>query len=92
MQLVFIMKDGRACGRLNYAVDDPVAVPGDLRCDSRAVKAVRFSITARSSSAVPGFTLGTVPDLEDFQAAPAVTGDQYLRRTVTGEVQLRNNP
>jgi hypothetical protein len=90
MQFAFILGDqaglynGRACGSLNFGVDDPTV------CNPRAVKAVRFSLTVRAPTEDSSFTHGYNGDLED--RPKVVTNDGFLRRTVTAEVQLRNNP
>ncbi|MSP57153.1 MAG: prepilin-type N-terminal cleavage/methylation domain-containing protein [Myxococcales bacterium] len=99
MQFAFILGDtgnvataGKACGAMLFAVDDPAVGV----CDPRRVKAVRFSVTVRSSSTIPGFNLGEIKQVEDspavLAAALGAPGNQFLRRTVTAEVQLRNNP
>lgn len=90
LQFAFIMSDGRVCGtqdpitRVIYSTDDPNL------CDPRSVKAIRFSITARSAQPARGFNGGQYGNIEDELLV--VINDGYLRRTVTAEVQVRNNP
>ena len=68
-----------------------------MPCDARRLRAVRFSLVARSSSWVPGFNLGHsggdgAGSLEDEDPYPAIgaPGDAFLRRIMTTTVQLRN--
>jgi hypothetical protein len=87
LQVALVMDDGRVCGAAGYSVDDPAL------CDPTKVKAVRFTLTARSSSPVVG-TLADRPGGGYADVAATVYtqagGDSYLRRTITTEVQLRN--
>jgi hypothetical protein len=87
LQVALVMNDGRVCGAAGYSVDDPAL------CDPTKVKAVRFTLTARSSSPAVG-TLADRPGGGYADVAPVTysqsTGDSYLRRTITTEVQLRN--
>jgi hypothetical protein len=52
------------------------------------VRAVRITLTARTSSQEQGFTLGSTGGAED--RTTVATNDGYLRRTVTTEIQMRN--
>lgn len=95
LQIAILLNDGRVCGTRDpgsgalYSVDDPAI------CDPRAARAVRFSLTVRSSSTVPGFGLGTFGGIEDEPASDGaplgLAPDAFLRRTVTAEVQWRNS-
>lgn len=78
MQLALVMRDGRVCN----VVDDPT------QCNPSQAVAVRITLVARSSSPVPGMTMGEPGQYED-EAAPA-THDGYLRRALTAEIELRN--
>jgi prepilin-type N-terminal cleavage/methylation domain-containing protein len=82
LQVALIMKDGRVCGSLGNSIDSPVL------CPPAQVSAVRFTLTARSSSPVTAFLAGQTIGAEDLPGG--VGPDGYLRRSVTSIVQLRN--
>jgi prepilin-type N-terminal cleavage/methylation domain-containing protein len=78
MQLALIMKDGRICN----SIDDLT------QCDPTQAAAVRITLVARSSSQIPGMTIGKVGQYED-EAAPTAK-DGYLRRSMTAQIEPRN--
>jgi prepilin-type N-terminal cleavage/methylation domain-containing protein len=84
LQIALVMADGSVCGRSGNSVDDPAL------CNPRSARAVRFTLTARSSNLVSAFAQGQSGGTEDMPINGSF--DQYLRRSVTTEVQLRNSP
>jgi hypothetical protein len=84
LQIAFVLNDGTVCGRNGNSVDDPAL------CDPSKVRSIRYTLVARSSSQVPGFTLGRAGGFEDETQAAATDG--YLRRTLTSEIEVRNSP
>jgi hypothetical protein len=83
LQVALVMDDGRVCGSAAYSVDDPAL------CDPTKVRAVRFTLTARSSSTVTG-GVAIYPGGGYEDKAATTWNDGYLRRSITTEVQLRN--
>jgi prepilin-type N-terminal cleavage/methylation domain-containing protein len=84
LQVVLILADGTECGRNGNSIDGPN--PNTNACMTPV--AVRYTLTARTSSPVPGFNLGQTGGFED--RSTTVTNDAYLRRSLTTEVQLRS--
>jgi prepilin-type N-terminal cleavage/methylation domain-containing protein len=84
LQIAFVLSDGTVCGRAGNSVDDPAL------CDPTRVRAIRYTLVARSSSTVPGFTQGHAGGFEDEPQAAAADG--YLRRSLTSEIEVRNSP
>lgn len=82
LQIALLLANGTVCGQAGNSVDDPAL------CDPSQVRALRFTLVARSSSPIPGFNQGRYGGFEDEQAAIAT--DSYLRRSLTTMVQLRN--
>ena len=86
LQIAEVLTNGIVCGTLGYSTDDASATGP---CQPQSVRAVRFTLVARSSSPIPGWTLGGIAAIEDEAATP---NDGYLRRVLTEEVQVRNIP
>lgn len=82
LQIAVLLKDGTVCGRSGYGVDDPTD------CPPTQIRAVRYTLTARSRTQITGFNLGQSGGWEDEPLASSTDG--YLRRSVTNEVELRN--
>ena len=87
LQLAMVMTNGTICGSFGFSTDDGTAGTGP--CQPQNVRAVRFTMVARSSSTIPGWTLGGIGAIEDEAATP---NDAYLRRVLTEEIQVRNIP
>jgi len=90
MQIALVLSDGTICGNATNSIDIPGNVAGT--CNFQNVRAVRLTLSARSSSRWPGWlSQGAVAgQWEDFPfVAP---NDGYLRRALTTELQVRNNP
>jgi type II secretory pathway pseudopilin PulG len=93
LQVALVMNDGRVCGTrdpASLAFNSTDCITGAGCCDPSRARAVRFTITVRSSEAIPDYRQGAEPSAEDYVVAAA--NDGFLRRSVTAEVQLRNLP
>lgn len=85
MQIALVLNDGTVCGNANNSVDSPAL------CNFQNVRSVRLTLVARSTSRWPGWlSQGVGGQWEDFNQPAA--NDGYLRRTLTTEIQIRNDP
>jgi prepilin-type N-terminal cleavage/methylation domain-containing protein len=80
MQIALLLDNGRFCN----ATDDPA------QCELARAKAVRITLVGRSPISIQGLssTQTKVGGYED--RASVAANDQYLRRALTEEIELRN--
>ena len=110
LQIAMIYGDGTICGNgavtggavpvASNSIDGPVdqLVSGVAPCNFINLREVRFTLVARSSSVMSGFSspagplsaAGVAVPLEDETGWAASLGSGWLRRTVTTTVGLRN--
>jgi hypothetical protein len=82
LQIALVLNSGIVCGTGGNSIDAPPL------CDPLSVRAVRYTLVARSSSTVADFSLGRAGGFEDERPAPKTDG--WLRRAVTSEIEVRN--
>ena len=82
LQFALIMLDGTVCNST-----DAITVAGCT--NPTKVRSVRFTLVARAPAPAPGLPSYTLPMIEDRPAQ--LYSDGYVRRSLTTQVELRNN-
>ena len=98
MQVAAVLNNGTMCGTADNSVDictDPntpncTGAGGVANCNAQLTKALRFTLVARSSSPLTGWTLGYAGGFEDETRLTGANSDGFVRRALTTEAEIRN--